>query len=360
MRVFGCRRRSNDVAYAWGVRENSRMGYPLIPEAHLRAQPNPELRLRFLEIVRRRLRERRYSRRTEQAYVHWIRRFVRFHGRRHPKELGEPEAIAFLSALAVEGRVAASTQKQAASALVFLYDRVVLRPLKPLGELAPARAPTVVPTVLSAREVRAVLRELAPMPRLCAALMYGSGLRVAECVALRVKDIDFDRLAVVVRGGKGAKDRVAPLAESCAVELRRHLDRARERFRDDERRDIRTTQLEGALARKYPGAERDWRWRYVFASGRTVVDAAGVRRRHHLDVTVLQRAIPAAALRAGLTKRVTCHTLRHSFATHLLESGVDIRRVQVVLGHTDVRTTMRYTHVVERGGAGVPSPGDRL
>jgi integron integrase len=312
-----------------------------------------------METVRRSLRERRYSRRTEEAYVYWIRRFIEFHGRVHPAQLGDGEVAAFLSWLAVEERVAVSTQKQATAALVLLYDRVVGRTLH-LSGVAPARSGTIVPTVLSEREVRALFRELSAIPRLCAEIMYGSGLRVTECVALRVKDIDFDRLTIVVRAGKGQKDRRTPLGERCADELRRHLTRVREQYDEDLRRGVRTTLLDGALSRKYPGADRDWRWRYVFGASRTFVDGAGVRRRHHLDATVLQRAVPAAALRAELTKRVTCHTLRHSFATHLLESGVDIRRLQVVFGHTDVRTTMRYTHVEGRGGAGVRSPADRL
>ena len=179
-------------------------------------------------------------------------------------------------------------------------------------------------------------------------------------MALRVKDVDFDRLAIIVRDGKGGKDRRAPLGQRDAADLRKHLTNVRDGFDADTRRDVRTTMPDDALGRKYPNAERDWRWRYVFPATRTFLDAAGVRRRHHLDTTVLQRAIPAAALRGGLTKRVTCHTLRHSFATHLLEQGVDIRRLQVVMGHTDVRTTQRYTHVADRGGAGVPSPTDRL
>lgn len=336
------------------------MATPPIPQSSLGAEPNPDARLRFIEVVRRRLRERRYSRRTEEAYVHWIRRFIQFHDRRHPRELGEADVAAFLSALAVEGQVSASTQKQAWAALVFLYDRVLARPLGDLGTFASARVSTSVPTVLSEREVRALLRLLAPVPRLCAQLMYGSGLRVSECVSLRVKDIDVDRLSIVVYGGKGMKDRRVPLAERWVGDLTAHLRHARERYQDDVCRKIRLTALPLALSRKYPNADRDWRWRYVFASPRTYVDSSDVRRRHHLDATVLQRAIPAAALRANLTKRVTCHTLRHSFATHLLESGVDIRRVQVVMGHTDVRTTMRYLHVAERGGSGVRSPGDRL
>src|SRR5678816_4271408 len=278
------------------------MPLPLIPDSHLTAPAEPEHRFRFMEVVRRKLRERRYSPRTEEAYVYWIRRFIRFHGRRHPKDMGGPEVTDFLSWLAVEEEVAPSTQKQAQSALLFLYQR----------------------------EVRALFRELAPVPRLCAELMYGSGLRISECIALRVKDIDFDRFAVIVRDGKGGKDRRAPLGQRDADALRKHLKSVRDQFDADGRRNVRTTMPEGALIRKLPNADRDWRWRYVFPSSRTVVDSAGVRRRHHLDATVLQRAVPAAASRAGLTKRVTCHTLRHSFATHLLEQGVDIRRLQVV------------------------------
>jgi integron integrase len=340
--------------------QSIRVPLPLIPDSHLSGPPDPARRLRFMEVVRRRLRERRYSRRTEEAYVYWTRRFVRFHERRHPKDMGEAEVVAFLSSLAVEEHVAASTQKQAQSALVFLYDRVLARSLPPLDGFASAQGGGSVPTVLSAREVRALFRELAPIPRLCAALMYGSGLRVSECVSLRVKDLDFDRSAVIVRDGKGGKDRRAPLGTRDAEAIRNHLTQVSDQFEEDTRRGIRATMPDGALSRKYPSADRDWRWRYVFPSARTVVDAAGVRRRHHLDATVLQRAVPAAASRAGLTKRVTCHTLRHSFATHLLEQGVDIRRLQVVMGHTDVRTTQRYTHVADRGGAGVPSPTDRL
>ena len=313
-----------------------------------------------MEVVRRRLREARYSPRTCEAYSHWVRRFIRFHGRRHPNELAEGDVCAFLSALAVEERVSASTQKQAIAALVFLYDRVLARPLGVLDRFEPVRTPSHVPTVLTQREIRLLFRELPPVARLCAEVMYGSGLRVSECVALRVKDLDFERRTIVVRGGKGVKDRYTPLAKRCVPVLRRHLTTLYDRFEDDMRRDIRTTLPTPALAVKMPAADRDWRWCYVFASSRTFVDAAGVRRRHHLDATVLQRAIPEAARRAGLTKRVTCHVLRHSFATHLLEFGETIRRVQVFLGHTDVRTTMQYTHVAGRGELGGSSPADRL
>jgi integron integrase len=306
------------------------------------------------------MRERRYSARTQETYIHWIRRFIRFHGRRHPKDMGSKEVREFLSALAVEGRVAGSTLNQAHAALRFLYDGVLARPLLRIDDISVTPTRGVVPTVLSEREIRMVFDRLRPIPRLCAELMYGSGLRVSECVALRIKDVDLDRLEIVVRSGKGDKDRRTPLAVRSAVELRRHRERERDRYDSDQRRDIRTTGIGDALARKYPSADREWRWRYVFPSARTVVDAAGVRRRHHLDETVLQRAIPEAARAADLSKRVTCHALRHSFATHLLEAGADVRTVQKLLGHTNLGTTMRYLHPNNRGGVGVRSPADRL
>ena len=313
-----------------------------------------------MEVVRRKLRERRYSRRTEEAYVHWIRRFIRFHDRRHPKDLGEDAVRGFLSALAVEDGVSASTQNQALAALRFLYDAVLARPLKRVNEFAAAPKRAYVPTVLSERELRALFAKLRPLPRLCSELMYGSGLRVSECVAIRVKDVDLDRLEIVVRGGKGDNDRRTPLAERCVEALKRHLAREHKRFESDRRRDIRTTGVGDALLRKYPNADREWRWRYVFASARTVLDGSGVRRRHHVDTSVLQRAIPDAARSADLSKRVTCHALRHSFATHLLEAGADVRTVQQLLGHRDLQTTQRYLHPNNRGRGGVRSPADRL
>jgi len=313
-----------------------------------------------MEVVRRKLRERRYSRRTEETYVHWIRRFIRFHGRRHPKDMGESEVREFLSALAVADGVSASTQNQALAALRFLYDAVLARPLKRVDEFAAAPKRRYVPTVLSERELRTLLAKLRPLPQLCAELMYGSGLRVSECVAIRVKDVDLDRLEIVVRGGKGGNDRRTPLAERCVDPLRRQLARELDRFESDRRRDIRTTGVGEALLRKYRNADREWRWRYVFASVRTVLDASGVRRRHHVDESVLQRAIPDAARAAGLSKRVTCHALRHSFATHLLETGADVRTVQQYLGHKDLQTTTRYLHPNNRGRLGVRSPADRL
>jgi integron integrase len=341
------------AARCWDVR-------PPIPLSHLNGPPDPGKHFRLMEIVRRRLRERRYSRRTEEAYVYWIRGYILYNDRRHPRDLGEAEVARFLSDLATRRRVAASTQNQALAALTFLYDRVLERPLTRLEGMTPARRSPYVPVVLSEGEIRAVLRHMDGTPRLCAMLMYGSGLRLLECLRLRVKDIDLDRRETVVRYGKGGKDRRTPLAESCLPDLRRLLKDRRAQFTHDVRSKIGTTEIAPALARKYPRIDTDWRWQYVFTAHRTFVDDSGRRRRHHLHETVVQRAFRRAVATAGLTKRATCHSLRHSFATHLLESGSDIRTVQELLGHTDLRTTMIYTHVLNRGGLGVRSPADRL
>ena len=336
------------------------MPLPPIPLSHLTGPPEPERRLRFMEVVRRRLRERRYSGRTEEAYVHWIRRYVVFHGRRHPGELG-PEAVRrFLSDLAVGQQVAASTQNQALQALLFLYGQVLGTPLPRIEGIAPARRPRHVPVVLSPGEVRELLKRLPEPVRLCAMLMYGSGLRVAECVSLRVKDVDLERREIVVRGGKGNKDRRTPLAEACVAALERRFREGVADYRRDRKAGVRCTGISAPLARKYPDAETGWPWWYVFPASRTFEDAARVLRRHHLHETVVQRAVKKAVYEMGLTKRVTSHSLRHSFATHLLESGSDIRTVQTLLGHSDVRTTMIYTHVLNKGGLGVRSPADRL
>lgn len=313
-----------------------------------------------MEIVRRRLRERRYSARTETAYVFWIRRFIVANGRRHPSDLGEADVARFLSSLALKDRVAASTQNQALAALVFLYAHVVGRPLARVEGIAPAHRPRRLPVVLSQGEIRRILRELEDPHRLCVELMYGSGLRVTECVRLRVKDVDLDRRELLVREGKGDKDRRVPLAMTCVQPLAERIERERRRFHVDARAGIGATGLGEALLRKYPGVDRDWRWQYVFAASRTFRSADGRRWRHHLHETVLQRAMRAAVRAAGIAKRASCHALRHSFATHLLESGADIRTVQELLGHTDVRTTMIYTHVLNRGGLGVRSPADAL
>jgi integron integrase len=333
---------------------------PPIPLSHLGGSPQPERRLRLMEIVRRALRERRYSRRTEEAYVHWIRRFIMANERRHPSDLGPDEIRRFLSRLANEDRVSASTQNQALSALVFLYAHVVRRPLAPIDGIAPARRSRHLPVVLSVRELRAILERLAEPHRLCVALMYGSGLRVLECVSLRIKDVDLERREIVIRGGKGGKDRRTPLARACVVPTRLQLQRAKVRAARDQAAGIGVSELDDSLRRKYPGIDLDWRWQYLFAASRTHRAADGRRQRHHLHESCVQRAFRAAVAESGIAKRATSHSLRHSFATHLLESGADIRTVQELLGHTDVRTTMIYTHVLNRGGLGVRSPADDL
>jgi integron integrase len=333
---------------------------PPIPLSHLTAAPDPERRFRLIEVVRRRIRERRYSRRTEEAYVHWIRRFIAANDRRHPRDLTEQDVARFLSYLAIEERVAAATQNQARAALLFLYEAVLGRQLDDLRDVMPAKRPPRIPVVMSQKEVRSILKRLTGPIHLAATLMYGSGLRVQECMTLRVKDVDIDRREIVVHGGKGDKDRRTPLAELSVDALEVHLKKLHAGFQRDLRAKIRWTGISPALLRKYPAADTEWSWAYLFPAARCVRDSAGVLRRHHLDVSAVQRAFKDAVRMTGIAKRVSCHTLRHSFATHLLESGADIRTVQELLGHTDLRTTMRYTHVLNKGGLGVKSPADRL
>ncbi|MGK2963254.1 MAG: integron integrase [Gemmatimonadaceae bacterium] len=334
---------------------------PPIPLAHLGREAEPERSFRLLERVRARIRSSRYSRRTERAYIDWIRRFVLFHGRRHPLGMGEAEIATFLTDLAVVQKVSASTQNQALHALLFLYRHVLMRPMVVAGDVVRARRGQRLPVVLSAREVRAILEQMRGVPRLCATLMYGGGLRLAECLSLRVKDVDFDRAEIVIRSGKGDKDRRVPLPWLAVPALEVHLERRRRGFAEDLRAGLLGSALPDALARKIPSGEKDWRWQYVFPASRTYVDReTGKRRRHHLHETVLQRGFTRAVRASGINKRATCHTLRHSFATHLLESGSDIRTIQELLGHSDVRTTMIYTHVLNKGGLGVTSPADRL
>jgi integron integrase len=314
-----------------------------------------------MEVVRRCLREARYSRRTQKSYAYWTLRFIRFHGRRHPKDMAEPEVSRFLSALVVDGGVSASTQNQAIAALTFLYDGVLQRPLRKLDAVAVAsNAPRRVPVVLTTTEIRSILAEMDGQVRLCIELMYGSGLRLSECLELRVKDVDVARRQITVRGGKGDKDRRAPLAERSTTAVERQFLRLSAQHVADVRRGIRVSGLSASLRRKLPNADRELSWWYVFPSERTYVDAEQVRRRHHIDATVVQRALRAAVRAAKLTKRVTCHAFRHSFATHMLESGADIRTVQELMGHSDVRTTQIYTHVFPGGWLGVRSPADRL
>jgi integron integrase len=321
------------------------------------APPKP----RLLDRVRDAIRARHYSRRTEKAYVHWIRRYIFFHGKRHPAEMGAPEVSAFLTALAVEHRVSASTQNQALSALLFLYRAVLGVDLPWLDEVVRAKRPQPLPVVLTRQEVHAVLRELRGVSRLMAVLLYGSGLRLLECCRLRVKDVDLATNQIVVRDGKGRKDRVSMLPASIKEALTAHLERVRQQHQADLRQGAGWVELPGALGRKYRDAGREWGWQWVFPATRLYVDrVTGQRRRHHLHESVLQRAVKEAVRRAGIPKPATCHTFRHSFATHLLEDGHDIRTVQELLGHRDVSTTMIYTHVLNRGPAGVKSPADRL
>ena len=334
--------------------------FPLIPLDQLNAPPDPARKFRLMEVVRQRLDERRYSRRTQVAYAHWIRRYVVHHGRQHPRDLGPDAVREYLSHLARVERVAASTQNQALAAIQFLYDGVLNQPLERIDGIAPARRSRHIPVVLSQREVRGLLAALENPARLCAELMYGGGLRVIECMTLRNKDVDFDRRVITVRDGKGGKDRRVPLAGSVAPRLFAWCEEQHAHHGQDGRANVRVTGLSASLERKYPGAPGEWRWRYVFPSTRMFRDDDRVLRRHHLHESSVQRAITDASRRAGIVKRVTCHTLRHSFATHLLESGSDIRTVQQLLGHSDIRTTMIYTHVLNKGGLGVVSPGDRL
>lgn len=305
------------------------------------------------------LRARQYSVSTQKAYIQWVLRFIRFHGIRHPRELGEVEVAAFLSHLVTEENVAASTQNQALCALVFLYREVVGRPLGDLGPYRFAQRARRLPVVLTVKEVGALIQALSPPYRLMAELMYGSGLRVSECVSLRVQDIDFGRRAIVVRSGKGDKDRMTLLAGKVEAGLRRQIELARIRLEEDLELGFQGATLPHAYRRKVPSAGRDIGWQYLFASSRLCQDVDGAYYRHHLDVSAVQRAVKQALGKTPIRKRAGCHVLRHSFATHLLESGTDLRTIQTLLGHRSVKTTQIYTHVATRGALGAISPLDR-
>ena len=317
---------------------------------------------RLLDRVRAELRARHYSVRTEQAYAGWIRRFILFHGKRHPKEMGDVEINAFLSHLATEGHVAASTQNQALAALLFLYQDVLRMRVPWLECLVRARKPERLPVVLSRDEVRRLLACVQGTPNLICRLLYGTGMRLLEGLRLRVKDVDFACNEIVVREGKGDKDRRTVLPVSLRAPLEEHLARVRALHDADLAAGAGSVRLPGALAAKYPNAPREWAWQWVFPSKTELRDSAtGARMRHHLHESSVQKAVHAAVQQARLTKPVGCHTLRHSFATHLLEDGYDIRTIQELLGHSDVSTTMIYTHVLNRsGGRGVRSPVDGL
>lgn len=316
--------------------------------------------VRLLDRVRDVIRVKHYSIRTEESYVEWVRRFVRFCGLRHPGECGAADVEAFLTHLAREANVSASTQNQARSALLFLYKEVLGTPLPWLDDVEIAKRPARLPTVLTTTEVQQVLAQAEGTASLILRLLYGTGMRVLELLRLRVKDIDFGRREIVVREGKGGRDRVTMLPVTLIEELTAHLERVRSLHQYDMREGYGDVYLPYALARKYPRAGREWAWQYVFPSrNRSVDPRSGVMRRHHLDPQAIQRALRDALRRSGVSKPATPHTLRHSFATHLLDRGYDIRTVQELLGHKDVSTTMIYTHVLNKGGRGVESPLDR-
>lgn len=313
---------------------------------------------KLLDQVRTAIRLRRMSYRTEQTYTDWIKRFIIFHHKRHPQEMGAPEIREFLAYLVNERNVAASTQNQALHAILFLYREVLQIELPPVGPGRAKKEPRL-PVVLTRAEVQAVLSRLSGTKWLMASLLYGAGLRLSECLRLRVKDIDFARNLIVVREGKGDKDRVTMLPQGLKEPLRLHLEKVKKAHVNDLQEGYGRVQLPYALERKYPQAATEWKWQYVFPAPKRSIDPrSGIERRHHLDEAALQKAVKEAMRQAGVSKHASCHTFRHSFATHLLESGCDIRTVQELLGHTDVKTTMIYTHVLNRGGLCVRSPLD--
>lgn len=316
---------------------------------------------KLLDQLRESLRSRHYSRRTEETYCQWVRRFIYFHGVRHPREMAEPEINAFLTHLAVKGKVSASTQNQALSALLFLYRHVLGREIGDLGEVVRARKPKRLPVVMTVNEVKAVFGHLAGDKWLMASLMYGGGLRLMECLRLRIQDLDFERREIIIRDGKGGKDRRTMLPESLVTPLKAHLEEVRKIHLKDLADGWGRVELPHALERKYPNAPGEWRWQWVFPQeNRWRNTKTGEQGRHHVHETLLQRAVREAVARASIVKRVGCHTFRHCFATHLLEAGYDIRTIQELLGHKDVSTTMIYTHVLNKGGHGVKSPMDDL
>lgn len=314
---------------------------------------------KLLEQVSDALRVKHYSYQTEKSYLLWIRRFILFHNKRHPKEMGGEEINAFLTHLAVEGKVAASTQNQALSALLFLYREVLHLELDLDLDAVRAKRSRYLPTVLTPEEVKAIIVHLSGIHRLVVQVLYGSGLRLAEAQQLRVKDVDFNQRQLVIRNSKGMESRLTMLPETLVEPLQEHLLWAKRQHQQDLEQGYGSVYLPFALERKYPNAEREWSWHYVFPAERLSQDPrTGITRRHHLHESGLQRAIKQAVQKTGIPKRVSCHTFRHSFATHLLQNGYDIRTVQELLGHKDVKTTMIYTHVLNKGGRGVRSPLD--
>jgi integron integrase len=314
----------------------------------------------ILQRLRTEMRVRHYAIRTERSYIQWVRRFIAFHGLKSPKELS-PEAVKeYLEYLAEVRENAANTQNQALNALVFLYDQVLKNPFGPLGDFARAKRPQRLPVVLTIEEVDRLLAQLTGVKALMAGHLYGSGLRLMECLRLRVKDVDFAQQQIIVRDGKGQKDRVTVLPRRYEQQFKEHLEAVKAQHEKDLAQGFGEAYLWSSLARKYPKAAKEWGWQYVFPSERFSADPRSKKiRRHHLHESMLQDAVKEASRKAGLHKQVCCHVLRHSFATHLLESGYDIRTVQELLGHSDVRTTMIYTHVLNRPGISVKSPADK-
>ncbi|WP_211829374.1 integron integrase [Kistimonas asteriae] len=317
--------------------------------------------IRFMEVVRNSLRVKRYSYCTEQAYCYWIKYYIRFHNLKHPRELEADHVVQFLTYLAVKRQVASATQNQALNALNFLYVHVLGKKLGDVSRFARAKPSQKIPVVFERDEIRKLLEVITPAYRLPVQLMYGAGLRLMECLRLRIKDIDFYRKAIIVRNGKGAKDRVTVLPEPLipAIELR--IREVRHYHCADQEAGFGTVWMPDALARKYPEEAASFHWQYFFCSCKRSVDPrSGREHRHHLDDSTLQRAVKRAIKQAGIAKKASCHTLRHSFATHLLDDGYDIRTVQELLGHKDLKTTQIYTHVLNRGGFAVKSPLDRI
>jgi integron integrase len=312
-----------------------------------------------MDLVSAAIRTKHYSYRTEQTYKDWIKRYILYHGKRHPKDMGMPEIQAFITHLAVEKNVAASTQNQALSAILFLYRHVLQMDMDVPSDIIRAEKSKTLPVVLTPQEARAVINQMSGLPQLMAKILYGSGLRLMECLRLRIKDIDFGNRQIIVRDGKGEDDRVTILPDSLIPDLQRQIQTVQRIHQTDLADGFGEVWLPYALAHKYPNASREFIWQYLFPAPALSVDPETKKTmRHHLDPSLLQKAIRAAAQKAGIQKTVSPHTLRHSFATHLLQNGYDIRTIQELLGHKDVKTTMIYTHVLQRGGLAVKSPLD--